>query len=76
MWRGENPVEDFDRLMSVIVLDLLNKRVDCILMDMKESRVAAATKLSALKAKKGRPRILGSTPLTVDYFHVLSPSGW
>jgi len=55
MWRGENPVEDFDRLMSVVLFDLLNQRVDRILVGMKESRIAAAVELLALKAKKGRP---------------------
>jgi hypothetical protein len=55
MWSGENPVEDFDRFMSVVLLGLLNQQVDSILVDMKESRVAAAIKLLALKEKKGRP---------------------
>jgi len=51
MWRGENPVEDFDRFMSAVLSDLLNQEVDGILADMKASRIAAAMRLFALKEK-------------------------
>jgi hypothetical protein len=52
MWRGEQPVEDFGRFMSVVLLDLLTQEVDCILVDMNQTLVATATKLLALKEKK------------------------
>jgi hypothetical protein len=52
MWRGENPVEDLGRLMSVVLLDLLSQEVGCILVDLNQSRVATVTKLLVLREKK------------------------
>jgi hypothetical protein len=51
MWRGGNPIEDFGRFMSAALSDLLNQQVDRILVDMKDSHVAAATRLLVLKGK-------------------------
>ena len=58
MWRGENPVQDFDRFMSVVLSDLLNQEVDRILADMKASRIAAAIRLFAMKEKANRSGML------------------
>jgi hypothetical protein len=44
MWRGENPIEDFDRIMSLFLWSLLSQQVDSILTDMKESSSFAEVK--------------------------------
>jgi hypothetical protein len=48
MWRGENPVEDFDRLVSLALWDLLDRQVDSVLTNMKDLRVSSARQLLAL----------------------------
>jgi hypothetical protein len=44
MWRGENPIEDFDPIMSLFLWSLLSQQVDSILADMKESSASAEVK--------------------------------
>jgi hypothetical protein len=44
MWRGENPIADFDPIMSLFLWSLLSQQVDSILADMKESSAFAEVK--------------------------------
>ena len=54
MWRGENPIEDFDRIMSLFLWSLLSQQVDSILADMKESSASAKVKASGSANKRQR----------------------
>jgi hypothetical protein len=55
MWRGENPIEDFERIMSLFLWSLLSQQVDSILADMKES--SASAKVKALGPANKRQRL-------------------
>jgi hypothetical protein len=48
MWRGPDPVEDFGRLASDFLWDLLDRKVDAILADMREATASTSQKLAEL----------------------------
>ena len=54
MWRGENPIADFDRIMSLFLWSLLTQQVNSILADMKESSGFAEVKALGPAEKRKR----------------------
>jgi hypothetical protein len=64
MWRGADPVEDFDQLMCGFLWSLLDQQVGSIVADMKQSSLCVIQRLRC--RKKGNPEALEPAHIIAD----------